>query len=245
MSYLQAYSARSIIAASWRMYFREWLTLFLIYLAPLLVAHILNSSIKDTGTPGAVIGGFSVFFASMFVTFPTTVAVSEICLDIKPTVGRSYRRAFAQPGKLIGSYLLAMVIILVGFLVLIIPGLVFSVWYTFIAPAVVLESLAGRAALKRSRELGRGYYLRNFGILFLGILLVMVLTLLLSLLIGVAFGIVAHFLGIGLGLAEFLGGVCGLVMAPPFSILTVLLYYDMRARKEGYAAAQLAEDLRF
>jgi hypothetical protein len=238
VSYLQAYSATSIIAASWRMYFREWLTLFLIYLAPLLVAHIFNFLVKSTGMPGAVLGGLGVFFASIFVTFPTTVAVSEICLDIKPTVGRSYQRAFAQPGKLVGTYLLALVIMFLGFLVLFIPGLVFSVWYAFIGPVVVLEALAGRAALKRSRELGRGYYLRNFGIIFLGTLLVMVLTAL-ALLGGVAIA------GIGLGVADFLSTVLGLVVAPPLAILPVLLYYDMRARKEGYAAAQLADDLRF
>jgi hypothetical protein len=172
-------------------------------------------------------------------------AVSEICLDIKPNVARSYRRAFAQPGRLMGSYLLAFVFVLVGFLLLVVPGLVFSVWYTFVGPVVVLEALAGRAALKRSRELGRGYYLRNIGIILLGGLLAMVLTFLISALVGVAAALIAEALGTDFGWVEFLGGVCGLIMAPPLTILPVLLYYDMRARKEGYAAAQLADDLRF
>jgi hypothetical protein len=34
-----------------------------------------------------------------------------------------------------------------------------------------------------------------------------------------------------------------LVLSPLLSIATILLYYDMRARKEGYGVAQLAEEL--
>src|ERR1700740_308355 len=98
VSYLQTYTLKSIIAASWRLYFSEWRTLFLIYLAPLFVAHVFSVLVKHTGTLGAVSGAVGLMLASMLVTFPTTVAVSEICLGIKPNVGRSYGRAFANPG---------------------------------------------------------------------------------------------------------------------------------------------------
>jgi hypothetical protein len=244
MNYLQTYTVGSILATAWRIYLREWSTLLIIYIIPLVVIHAFNSWVKttDMGALGLVLGTTSLFLASMFVSFPLTVAISEICLNIRPKVGRSYRRAFAEPGKLIRSYLLAFIIILLGFLALYIPGLVFSVWYTFIGPVVVLEALAGRAALKRSRELGRGHYLRNFGIIFLA----NILTLLLAIVLGGILGfLLALAFAVDLGVAEFLGGLVGLLVAPPAVIVLVLLYYDMRVRKEGYAAAQLADDLRF
>jgi hypothetical protein len=179
---------------------------------------------------------------SMFVSFPLTVAISEICLGIKPSVGRSYQRAFAQPGKLVGTYLLTLAVILLGFVLLLIPGVVFSVWYTFVGPVVVLESLAGRAALRRSRELGRGYYFRNFG----AILLAQLIVSLLGVMLGTALAMALMFsTPISLEGLQFASGVVTLVVAPPGIIVFVLLYYDMRVRKEGYAAAQLADDLRF
>jgi hypothetical protein len=242
MSYLRAYTLGPFLLTSWRIYLRDWITLFLIYVIPLAIVHVFNTWIKTMGGVGLALGTFSFLLASMFVSFPLTVAISEICLDIKPSVGRSYQRAFAQPGKLVGSYLLTFAILVVGFVLLVVPGVVFSVWYAFVGPVVVLESFAGRAALRRSRELGRGYYLRNFGIFFLGQFLTLLIALLIGFILGFALG---FFFGVGREGGEFAGGLVGLVVAPPSIILVVLLYYDMRVRKEGYAAAQLADDLRF
>jgi hypothetical protein len=242
MSYLRNYTFGSILLASWRIYFRDWVTLFIIHVVPLAIVHVFNSWVKTMGGLGLALGTFSFVLASMFVSFPLTVAVSEICLDIKPSVGRSYQRAFSQPGKLVGTYLLTLVILLLGFVLLLIPGLVFSVWYTFVGPVVVLESLAGRTALRRSRELGRGYYLRNFGIVFLAQILMLLIAMVLGAVVGVA---LAFSFEIGFRGVEFVGGLAGLLVAPPSIIVVILLYYDMRVRKEGYAAAQLADDLRF
>lgn len=242
MSYLRAYSFGSILVTSWRLYVRDWITLFIIHVIPLAAVHILGFWAKSVGGWGVALGTLGFIFASMFVSFPLTVAVSEICLDIKPSVVRSYQRAFAQPGKLVGSYLLTLVIIFGGFLLLVIPGVIFSVWYTFVAPAVVLEGLAGKAALRRSRELGRGYYFRNFGILILSQLVMLVIAMVLGGALGVA---LALSFPISPRALEFAGGFVGLAVAPPSVIVFVLLYYDMRVRKEGYAAAQLADDLRF
>jgi hypothetical protein len=246
MFYLKAYSAGSIIATSWRLYLREWRTIFLIYILPLLAAHILNTLIKHTGPPGVIIAALGSFIASTFVVFPTTVAISEICLDMKPTLARSYRRAFAQPGKLIGTYLMSLAIVVAGFLLLFVPGMVFSVWYMLVGPVVVLEALAGKAALKRSRELGRGYYWRNLWTIFAGTMLAIIVILVVTFAIGL---VLAYFNLIGepwaAAFGDFIGGVLGLIGAPPISIMPVLIYYDMRARKEGYAASQLADDLRF
>jgi hypothetical protein len=244
MSYLQTYTVGSIVRNSWSIYFQNWLALLLIYVIPQAAVSIVDALIRTGGEPEplVVITMFVLqLLASMFVTFPATVAVSEICLGIKPNVGRAYRRAFAQPGRLVGTYLLAFVIIFLGYVALLIPGIVVSLWYMFIGPVVVLESLAGRAALKRSRELGKGYYLRNLGILWLNILLLVLLAGLLGGLVG----ILGYFAGLGPEGGRFLGSLMGLIVAPPSAISVVLLYYDMRVRKEDYGATQLAEDLRF
>ncbi|MET4388810.1 hypothetical protein ABIB73_004575 [Bradyrhizobium sp. F1.4.3] len=245
MYYLKAYSAGSIIATSWRIYFREWRTIFLILILPMTAAHVLSFLIKHTGTLGTVVGSLATLFAQAFIIFPTVVAVSEVCLDIRPTVARSYRRAFARPGRLFGAYFLTVAIVFGGFILLLIPGILFSVWYMLVGPVVVLEALTVRATLKRSRELGRGYYWRNFGTLFGGSILVLIPTMLIAGIAGASIGYLTDAGPWRFGVAELVGNLMGLIAAPPLAIMPVLLYYDMRARKEGYAAAQLAEELRF
>lgn len=245
MNYLKAYSVGSLIATSWRIYFREWRTIFLILILPMTAAHVLGFLIKHTGTVGTIIGTLATLFAQAFIIFPTVVAVSEVCLDIRPTVARSYRRAFARPGKLFGAYFLTLAIVAGGFILLLVPGILFSVWYMLVGPVAVLEALPVKATLKRSRELGRGYYWRNFGALFCSSILVMIPTMLIAGIFGASIGYLTKAGPWGLGFAELIGNLLGLIAAPPLAIMPVLLYYDMRARKEGYAAAQLAEELRF
>jgi len=101
--------------------------------------------------------------------------------------------------------------------------------------------LSGRAALRRSRELGKGYYLRNLGVLWV----VMFVMLLAAMVLGAIVGLTGYLAGVDPKVLDFLSGLAGLLVAPPVPIFMVLLYYDMRVRKEGYGAAQLADDLRF
>ena len=52
---------------------------------------------------------------------------------------------------------------MLGFVLLIVPGIIFSLWFYVLVPVVVLEGVTGTAALGRSRELMRG----NLGKAFL------------------------------------------------------------------------------
>ncbi len=241
---LRTYTLGSMIRTSWSIYRHQWPTLLLIYVIPLLVLHVVDALIKNSFGQDILVTSILLalqMLTSMFVAFPATVAVSEICLGIKPSVGRSYQRAFAQPGKVIGTYLLALVIIVLGLMALLVPGIIFLLWYMLVGPIVVLEGLAGRAALRRSRELGRGYYLRNLGIFWVATLIVILIIAVVGGLIGAA----SYFAGVSPPVAEFISGLIALLVVPPNIVLIVLLYYDMRVRKEGYGAAQLADDLRF
>jgi len=102
--------------------------------------------------------------------------------------------------------------------------------------------LAYPASTNARLELGRGYYLRNFGIIFLSQFVIMFFLLLVSFILGFA---LAATIGIDMRASQLIGGFAGVLVAPPGLIILVLLYYDMRVRKEGYAATQLADDLRF
>lgn len=241
---LQPQTLGSIIRNTVSIYVRNWITICLIYILPLLPIAALQGALEADGYKGwAAILLLIQFPLDIIVGVALIIAVSDICIGLVPNVRRAYRRGFANSGRLVMTYLLMMVLFLIGFMVLVVPGLVLAVWYMFALPAVVLENFRGRAALRRSRELGRGFCWRNFGIGLLGSIIAGIMVLVISFFVG----ILDHLtLGNSHPLLEaILGQTISIALfAPLSSIPLVLLYYDMRARKEGYGAAQLIEDLR-
>jgi hypothetical protein len=158
-----------------------------------------------------------------------THAIGESYLGRPTGVGESVRVGLSLILPLVGTWLLASLAILGGTLLLVIPGLYLMLAFLLVAPVMVLERVFGTRALGRSRDLMRGHNLRGFGILFVGSLL-------------------ASFLGwgveAGLGWIPVLGPVsAGVVQAASFaytSCLSVLLYFDIRCRKEAFELDHLA-----
>jgi hypothetical protein len=250
VSYLRAYTLGSTLRLAFAIHFRHWITLVLIYSIPFAPAYVLKVILVGTDIKGLLpVAAIIQYLAGVLVTYPLTIAVSEICLGLKPGVARAYRRAFSHPGRLIGTLLLFSVILVLGLAALLVPGFVFAIWYMFIGPVVVIEGLGGRTALRRSRELGRGFYLRNFGILFVIVLIVFALMILLIVLISIAMVMMGTLTESPSPMMELLleivGALAAIFTLPIYLVAVVLLYYDMRVRKEDYGAIQLADDIRF
>jgi hypothetical protein len=83
------------------------------------------------------------------------------------SIGDALKFSMGRLGKLVGTSILGGLIIGVGYLMCVIPGILFAVWYAFITQIVVVEGLAGDKALSRSKKLGSGFYGRIFAMTFL------------------------------------------------------------------------------
>jgi hypothetical protein len=127
-------------------------------------------------------------------------------------------------------------------MLLLVPGLILIVHYAFVVPVAVLERISGWQALRRSRELGKGFFWRVCGIVFLSYAVVFVV----SWLIGGVLVVVRMMVRLSLSLpvVGMIANLLALPLAPLPAIVLVLLYYDLRVRKEAYDSAALAEDLR-
>lgn len=245
-SYVRSFSAGDILRSSVQIYRNNFRTFWIISAFPLLPLLLVESLAELNGHPMVVVSAKLLsMFGGFLVSAAGTVAVSDICLGQHPSVRRSYWRAFSEmPGTIVGTGILLWFVLVFGFLLLLVPGFIFMLWYLFAIPLVVLEQTGGYAALRRSRHLGKGCYLRNSGVylLLIGSLLIplFMLTFMVVTLLGIA--------GIGeeliQGIAGFSGGVLGASIAPIFTIAIVLLYCDMRVRKEAYNIQTLAEELR-
>jgi hypothetical protein len=137
----------------------------------------------------------------------------------------------------------AALIGVLGFLSALVVSIWFSVMLSLAAPAVVLEQLGPVQALRRSWRLASRSFWRLFGILLLTALVVFVASAILQVPF-VIIRVLAGGSGVGGGLAvgstvliAIIGAigsiVSGAVTRPVSAGVTVLLYLDMRMRKEG------------
>jgi len=237
--YVRQHSAGTLVRSTFRIYGRKFFLLFissLIPAVPLIAVQVFRIEPKYSLIPILLMA-----LASLLNVAPTTVLISDICVGNEPGLARAYRRAFGKvTGTVLLTFFLVLVWLVIGSLFLIVPGIVFGCWFMFAIVVAILERTSAREALRRSRQLGKGHYLRNLGLY----ILIMVLTWVPMLIVSFIVGAVGALVEAPDSVIRLLGNFVGLLSAPPLGIVIVLLYYDMRVRSEAYDSTKLAEDLR-
>jgi hypothetical protein len=255
-NYLREQSAGEILRGTISIYRRGFLPLCGMYLLPTFPFHLLK--LKMLGNPEAYIYLWIALWVLVtpFAAAALTVGVSDICVGNRPSIGRSLRRVFGVIlGKLIFTNLFVFLIVTAAFVpcyfaflwqktsaslflclfvVGIILTLLFLIWWMFVPTVVVLERTWAWTALQRSRILGKGFYTRNTALVLLLYLPTTILAWIIYATLQISSSDVLKALGIVLQ---------GILVPLPL-IATVLLYYDLRARSEGYDLAMLGQDLR-
>lgn len=109
-------------------------------------------------------------------------------------------------------------------------------WYGFAVPVLLLENISAGQALKRSRFLSRGQLGRIFLSGLLAAVVFVALALMIQVPIVVATGLIPRDLDLfWFGTLTWAGYLLvGALTAPLLMIALVLLYYDVRVRKEGF-----------
>ena len=160
---------------------------------------------------------------SLAATWVFTGMVVELVADVqdgrRDSSPRELLRAVAPViGQLLGVALVAGVGIAVGFVLIIVPGLIlFTVW-SVAAPVVVLERPPGLRALARSRELVRGSGWQVFAV---------ILVLDIAAVVGAsALQIAADSAGSGVGIVVRV--VTGVLTAPLSALAAAVLYFELR-----------------
>jgi hypothetical protein len=141
------------------------------------------------------------------------------------------------------AFILMAVIIFVA----IVAGLVYCFLFAFIVPVFVLEGKTGGAAIKRSRELILFNLRKVMGAISMTAIITTLITSILAIPVAVILGMFESGRQAS-QLSGLLGGaVNGFVQAlaqPIQLIVVVLLYYDVRIRREGFDLEMMANELR-
>jgi Membrane domain of glycerophosphoryl diester phosphodiesterase len=187
----------------------------------------------------------SILFAQL-ITAALARAISEKYLGHDVSVKQAYASiGMATLITLVLALLRLGITLIVGFFFLIIPFFYFLVRYAFITPVIVLEGTGVRKAFSRSAELVRGSWWRVFGILLLLVLIVAVIGFVLLFVLGAVLSrilVLNHSTG-GIIWTQIISAIVGIFIQPIELATVVLLYYDLRIRKEGFDLEVAAENM--
>jgi hypothetical protein len=155
------------------------------------------------------------------------------------SAGDVLRALGRRSGTVIVVSIISGLMIMIGTILLVIPGIIAASWTMVALPVAAIEGLASGASITRSRELARGRLGHVLGTMLLVWLIAGVLILGLAFALGIVMAIVSA----PTRLTEM---ITQLVMVPLFPLIGVavtLLYYDLRVRSEGADVSAMIEAL--
>ncbi|MCU0652635.1 MAG: hypothetical protein MUD10_00035 [Candidatus Pacebacteria bacterium] len=192
---------------------------FIVALFVLLAAIFAVRFIYEASSAAAVIVGIMAavvgIVAYVYVTIWFAVAMIIILRDNKESIGfaETLKRALPYIGQYFLVNIVAGLIELLGFILLIIPGIIFSVWYMSARYLVVTNGEKGMTAITKSRELARGQFWKIFVLALLGSIALIILQFAVS-------------------MVPFFGSlIVGLVLAPLALIYSYQIFDHLRIVK--------------
>lgn len=142
------------------------------------------------------------------------------------SVGETVRSVTPVLGALIGNGILKAIAVVIGLVLLIVPGLILLTIWAVTGPSIVVERRGAIEAFGRSRELVRGEGFSVFAVL--------VVTLLIVIGVGIVIGILGAVTG-DAGQVIF-GIVSSVITAPVFSLVSAILFFDLGGGQATAAA---------
>jgi hypothetical protein len=219
-----------VLGEAWELYQRFLGRFFLTALAVFAVLDLLSALAARAGTNSAAAGvlwGIVAAVIAVIGYFWVQAALVELVRDVRDgradsSVGETYRSVQPRLPAVISAGILAAIGIGIGFVLLIVPGLVLLTIWSMLVPVIVLEGRSAGESFSRSREVVRGHGWSVFG-----------LILLTGLLVGVASGLIRLlFAPLPDFLDAWLGSLVAHSVTVPFAAVALTTAYFQLARRE-------------
>ena len=174
------------------------------------------------------IAGLAAFVVSIFYQGMVVNLVRDVQDGRRDhSMGELFSAVAPVALPLIGLAIVAGIAISIGFVLIIIPGLILLTIWAVAAPVMVIEHPGVFTALGRSRELVRGYGWQVFGTILL-VALIEIAVYLVFVIIGIAFSD---------AIRAVLNWIAATLTAPIVALTSSVLYFALLATKEQAAPA--------
>jgi hypothetical protein len=189
------------------------------------IAGVIEGLLSITDSIFLALLGAAIGLAASFLY---TGYVVKLVQDVRDgrrdsSVGELFSHAAPYVGTLVLNGILAGIAIFIGFVLIIVPGLILLTIWAVISPSIVVEDKGVFEAFGRSRELVRGHGWQVFGAIVLAFLIVF----------GV--GIVAGAIGASIGDAGriILGTIANVLTAPIAALVSSILFFELGGGAEA------------
>lgn len=174
--YTTRYGLAQIIGMGWEQYRRHFVAILPIFLIVYIPINIglsfvpVDYLIQEHGLRGFRMYMKLIQLTEFLIGVVATMSLArliEASLMGQPIAWQqALRRGVARWGASIGTGFLAGLIVLGMLLLLIVPGIIWSLYYSFFVYVVALRGLSGKKALDYSKAIVKGQWWRVFGYLF-------------------------------------------------------------------------------
>ena len=211
-----------VLGEAWALYRRHASHFILISFVIYLVIAVINALLSwALGTVGALIGLIFSLFGMFLLQAALVKAVQDVRdgrvdLDLRATVSA----ALPFVGSVAVASILASIGIAIGFVLIIVPGLILLTFWSLIVPEIVIGGAGALESFGRSWRTVRGYAWNVFGTYILVFLILIVAQIVLSVIL----------LALPYGWRSFIADlVTGTLVAPFLAAVVTLIYYRLTA----------------
>ncbi len=159
-------------------------------------------------------------------------AAAQATIGDPVDVEASYRYGLKRLWSVILVSILVGLVVAVGFILLVIPGIIFLVFLSVSIPVLIVEGRRGTEAMGRSWNLVKGNFWHAFGVIVVA-----------ALIVGIISGIIGAIGGDNWAVRWIFTAIAQILTVPFASLVSVLLYLDLRARSESLSADTLRHEL--
>jgi hypothetical protein len=159
-------------------------------------------------------------------------AAAQATIGDPVDVEASYRYGLKRLWSVILVSILVGLVVAVGFILLVIPGIIFLVFLSVSIPVLIVEGRRGTEAMGRSWNLVKGNFWHAFGVIVVA-----------ALIVGIISGIIGAIGGDNWAVRWIFTAIAQILTVPFASLVSVLLYLDLRARSESLSADTLRQEL--
>jgi hypothetical protein len=122
--------------------------------------------------------------------------------------------------SLLGAGLVSTILIILGGICLIVPGIILAIMFSLVVPVIMIEGANALDSLGRSRKLVSKRWGKTFVVIILALLLQVIVTLLINTIIS-PFG----------SLSWIIASMANALVQPILPLVTVFLFYSMRIKE--------------
>jgi MFS family permease len=200
----------------------------------LLMSHDLGTAPAEPASANvgaSILGAFLAVALNMLSQAIILYGAFQDMRGQRVNLGESLGVGLSRFFPIVGLAIVASLLMGLGFILLIIPGLILMTMWFVATPACVVEQLGPFRSMKRSSQLTKGHRWKIFGLIFVLLIISSIISPTLTVSLAAIGGRLLAVTG-----SAIWHGVWGAF----YAIAVVVTYHDLRVAKEGIDIEQIA-----